>query len=245
MKSADTLTLALHKPASLLTRLAVPLLRRHAKTNTASRQRERNADGIDDSDSGEFTLFEAGRNDRAQIEAFIHHNYAKNFGARIEAFMPRLFGLRDSNGTLCGAFGLRTTSGKLFLEQYLQSAIESEIGARCGRAIARAGIVEVGHFSGAFPGAARAMIYLLTLRLRAENFAWVSFTGTRALRNAFQRMGLHLIDIAAADCTQLPESARAHWGTYYDNAPRVMAGEIDSGYALLAPNASDDTERCA
>ncbi|HET8711014.1 MAG TPA: thermostable hemolysin, partial [Spongiibacteraceae bacterium] len=194
MKSADTLTLPAHNPATLLTRLAEPLLRMHATvSNTVAtrRQRERNDANIGaGGDSGKYTLFEAGQHDRAQIEAFIHHNYAKNFGAHIEAFMPRLFGLRDSNGTLCGAFGLRTTSGKLFLEQYLQSAIESEIGARCGRAIARAGIVEVGHFSGAFPGAARAMIYLLTLRLRAENFAWVSFTGTRALRNAFQRMGL-------------------------------------------------------
>ncbi len=193
-------------------------------------------------------LFEADNRERHRLETFIRDNYAKNFGAHIDAFMPRLFGLRARDGNLCGAFGLRTTSRKLFLEQYLQGAIEAEIGARCGRSVERSGIVEIGHFSGALPGAARAMIHLLTQHLRAENFTWVSFTGTRALRNAFARMGLPLLDIAPADSACLPVAARAHWGTYYAHAPRVMAGEIRSGYATLSNAHSapgESMERCA
>ena len=83
------------------------------------------------------------------------------------------------------------------------------------------------------------MIFLLTQHLRAENFTWVSFTGTCALRNAFQRMGLTLLDIAPANSAYLPEAARSGWGSYYEHAPRVMAGEISSGFTALmrAPGA--------
>ena len=147
--------------------------------------------------------------------------------------MPHLFGLRDDKDHICAAFGLRTASRRLFLEQYLDVSIETAIATRTKQSIERETIVEIGHFFGSFAGAAREMIRLLTMRLRNENYAWVTFTGTSALRNAFARMGLGLIDIASADVNRLPVDARAHWGSYYDYAPRVMAGEINTGYAAL------------
>ena len=230
MKAADTPLPTPNAPVALLARLTQPLWR----ARDTPRAQRRSTAGDDRRCDDGYTLFEAAAHERAPLEHFIRENYARNFGARIDAFMPHLFGLRDSAGTLCGAFGLRTTSGKLFLEQYLHGAIETEIGARCGHAVARAGIVEIGHFCGAFAGAARAMIYLLTLHLRAENFTWVSFTGTRALRNAFARMGLPLLDIAPADCRHLSAADRAGWGSYYAHAPHVMAGAIADGYSALA-----------
>lgn len=253
MKFSNTFVLPASDSHSLLARLTISPLRMHLADlgATVRRQLRGGAPSVSDGDGGrsldysDYTLFEARPEQRGAIEAFIRRSYEKNFSARIDAFMPRLFGLRDRDGNLCSAFGLRTTSGKLFLEQYLQRAIETEISAHCGRAVARTGVVEIGNFCGAFPGAARAMIFLLTQHLRAENFTWVTFTGTRALRNAFQRMGLTLLDIAPADSLCLPEATRANWGSYYQHAPRVMAGEITGGYATLMATAPCTAEQPA
>jgi hypothetical protein len=184
-----------------------------------------------------FELIEHRGPDRAQAENFISQCFAESFGSNVQSFMPRLFSLRNGQGDICGAFGLRSANRKLFLEQYLDQPIEKAIADRHGNAVERQCIVEVGHFSGAFPGAVRAMICLLTERLYHEGFTWVTFTGTASLRNAFSRMGLAPIDIQAAEAERLPLEERAAWGSYYANAPHVLVGNIKEGYSALAERA--------
>ena len=180
-----------------------------------------------------YELVEHVGSSRATAEAFISQRFAESFGSRIEAFMPRLFSVRNRAGELCGAFGLRSASRNLFLEQYLDTPIEHVIAARAGGRIERRVIVEVGHFSGAFAGAVRAMIELLTERLHQEGYEWVVFTGTAGLRNAFCRMGLFPIDIQAATADRIPVDERAAWGSYYDHAPRVLVGNVQAGYRAM------------
>ena len=184
-------------------------------------------------DGPAFELREHVGADRAAAETFISQCFAESFGSRVEAFMPRLFSMRNRDGDICGAFGLRSANRNLFLEQYLDTPIEKTIAARVGSMVERRAIVEVGHFSGAFPGAARAMIGLLTERLHREGFEWVVFTGTTGLRNAFCRLGLCPVDIQAATADRLPAEARAAWGSYYDYAPRVLVGNVKEGYRAM------------
>lgn len=180
-----------------------------------------------------LTLREHVGADRSALEAFIRDRFAESFGARVEAFMPRLFGLHDANDALCGALGLRSAQCRLFVEHYLDRPIEHALAAHAGRAVERSTIVEVGHFSGVVPGTMRSMIRLLTARLHDEGFEWVVFTGTSALRNAFARLGLRPIRVHTAEIESLPEDARNAWGSYYDCAPWVLAGRIDDGYRAL------------
>jgi len=184
-----------------------------------------------------FELVEHAGPDRILAEKFISQRFAESFGSRVESFMPRLFSLRNEHGEICGAFGLRSASRKLFLEQYLDLPIEKAIGNRLGSAVERQCIVEVGHFSGTFPGAVRAMICLLTERLYREGFTWVTFTGTSSLRNAFGRMGLAPLDLQAAEAERLPADERAAWGSYYEHAPHVLVGNIREGYGALVKRA--------
>jgi hypothetical protein len=186
----------------------------------------------------QFELFEHVGAERTEVEAFISQRFAASFGSRVEAFMPRLFSLRNREGDICGAFGLRSANQKLFLEQYLDTPVNRTIAACTGRQVERRSIVEVGHFSGRFPGVVRAMIGLLTERLHHEGFAWVVFTGTANLRNAFTRMGLSPIDIQAATVDRLPAEERAAWGQYYEHAPRVLIGNIQEGYRAIHRQAS-------
>ena len=61
---------------------------------------------------------------RAEVEAFIHAVFKNAYEADVTLFMPHLVALRDSNGILMAAFGLRPASeGPLFLEQYLDTLI--------------------------------------------------------------------------------------------------------------------------
>lgn len=195
-----------------------------------------------------FELIEHVGPDRALAEQFISQRFAESFGCRVDSFMPRLFTLRNRDGEICGAFGLRSANRKLFLEQYLDTPIDQAIAAHLGNGIERQEIVEVGHFSGTFPGAVRAMICLLTERLYREGYAWVTFTGTASLRNAFRRMGLSPIDIQAASAERLPADERAAWGSYYEHAPHVLVGNIREGYRALSERrapAQRQTERAA
>ena len=184
-----------------------------------------------------FELLEQVGADRAAVEKFIRRRFAESFGSRVDVFMPRLFSLRNREGDICGAFGLRSANRKLFLEQYLDAPIDKTIAARTGNKVYRQGIVEVGHFSGDFPGAVRAMIGLLTQRLHNEGFEWVVFTGTSSLRNAFSRLGLSPLDIQAATVDCLPVDDRAAWGRYYDHAPHVLVGNVNEGYKALRSRA--------
>jgi hypothetical protein len=183
----------------------------------------------------EVALHDNSEVDRHAVEQFIKGRFHRAFGSRVEAFMPRLFSLRDAEGLILGAFGLRGAAAALFLEQYLDASIESEITSRTGVPCARRGIVEVGHLSGAHAGVVRTMIGLLTRRLHEEGIRWVTFTGTASLRNAFHRLSLSPVEIAVARIERLPQAERPAWGRYYDDAPRVFFGNVQEGYRMLGP----------
>jgi hypothetical protein len=213
-----------------------PLSRRKASAREISASVQPLGDPI-------FKLTEHVGVDRSTVETFISQRFAESFGCHIEAFMPRLFSVRDREGEICGAFGLRSANRNLFLEQYLDAPIEKTIAARAGSKVERRAIVEVGHFSGAYPGAVRAMIGLLTQHLHRDGLEWVVFTGTTGLRNAFCRLGLCPIDIQAATADRLPAEARAAWGSYYDHSPRVLIGNIQEGYrAMLTLSPPDNVK---
>jgi len=172
--------------------------------------------------------------ERRSAEEFITRRYRDSLGADIEAFMPRLFTLRDSGGAICGALGLRSAHHRLFAERYLDVSVERAIARSSGCAVERQAIVEVGHFCGAFAGAMRLLIELLTERLHDEGQQWVAFTSTTALRNAFTRVGLRPIDLGPAPAEKLSSDERRRWGRYYDHAPRVSAGRVEIGMRAFA-----------
>jgi hypothetical protein len=181
-----------------------------------------------------FDVREHAVEQRGEIEALIRQCFAANHGARISNFMPRLLSLRAKRGDLIAAFGLRAASdSRLFLESYLDRPIEAVMQARLGQAVRREEIIEVGNLSALYPGAARWLIVALTARLQDEGYKWVAFTGTASVRNGFSRLGLRPVELGAATLEHLPLQDRDSWGSYYENTPMVMAGDIAYGYRSL------------
>jgi hypothetical protein len=181
-----------------------------------------------------FDVREHESDERGEIESFIRQCFVSAHGARISHFMPRLLSLRTKRGDLIAAFGLRAASNsRLFLESYLDRPIEDVLQAQLGQSVKRDEIIEVGNLSALYPGAARWLIVALTAMLQGEGYRWVTFTGTTALRNGFSRLGLRTIELGAAMLEHLAPQERADWGSYYDNVPLVMAGDISYAYRSL------------
>lgn len=176
----------------------------------------------------------SGHGNRASLEAFIAAAFLKTYGARLTHFCDTLIGCRDTQGRWMAAVGYSLgTVGDLFLEQYLDLPLEQAISARTGLDVARASVVEVGNLAANHAGAARALIVSMTRLLHSQGLHWVAFTATSGLLNSFSRLRLKPGVLAPADPRRLPDAGQ-HWGSYYQNQPQVMFGDIRFGYAQLS-----------
>ena len=82
------------------------------------------------------------------LQRFIGETYARIHGARIEHFARHLIGIRGRDAQWAAGVGYTVANEQaLFLEQYLDRPIESEITRRCAQTVSRSRIVEVGTHS--------------------------------------------------------------------------------------------------
>ncbi len=175
-----------------------------------------------------------GSSGRAEVEAFIGEVYRARYGAELSQFAPLLASLHDADDDCVAAAGYRAAdSGPLFLERYLPAPVDSLLPAPAGRGPLRMRIVEVGHLAATRAGEGRRLILLLGLHLAGQGFEWVVSTLTQELRNLFVRMGVAPLVLGVADPAALGGQA-AHWGSYYDHRPLVLAGRLDAALHTLA-----------
>jgi hypothetical protein len=167
-----------------------------------------------------------GRGDACRL---ITEVYARQYGARLTCFMPRLVSLQ-LNGRICAAAGYRSARERLFLERYLPQPIEQVLASATGRRIRRQEIVEVGQFVSARPGLGRRLMVALGHHLAEAGFNWAVLTATAEVRLLLRRMGLKPLKLIDADPARLGADAAA-WGSYYAHAPKVLAGDLASAVA--------------
>ena len=170
-----------------------------------------------------------GDEERAGLEAFIAGVFLQSHGARTSHYAARLLGLRGQDGQWCAALGYtRATSGALFVEHYLDHPLEQGVAAALGEPVERAALAEVGNLAASADGLGRLLIALPTVHLFEQGVQHVVFTATRALSNAFVRLGVPLVDMGPADPARVP-GGEASWGDYYRHDPRILAGRVASG----------------
>ncbi len=175
-----------------------------------------------------------GGKDRLTAEHFVYSCFKKHYGAEIRHFMPTLMSLSDEQGDLKAVLGFRhADQNPLFLEHYLARPAEQVLARKLMMPVDRSRLVEVGNLAVNGAGGGRWLITALTAYLSATGSEWALFTIGPVLYNAFRRLGLELIDVAEASQDMLPADERQYWGRYYDQKPRVMAGNIAQGHAVL------------
>lgn len=172
---------------------------------------------------------------RHEVEQFVRDAFRHAYGADVRHFMPTLMTLRNDEGALLAALGLRYAGvAPLFLEQYLDRPIESVLAEAAAVPVDRSRLAEVGNFAVSAAGGGRWLITALTAFLSTGRHAWAVFTCGPELRNAFRRLGIPLVDLAAAEPARLSAEERASWGSYYDQHPRVMAANVAESHRVLA-----------
>lgn len=166
------------------------------------------------------------------IRSFIADTFARHHNAKLESFCDHLVGVCAQSGELLAAAGYNLAEdGPLFLEQYLDVPIQQHVLNTLGFEIQRHEVAEVGNLAALQAGGARLLIEMMTKHLHAEGRRWVAFTATQSLINSFHRMGLSPVVLAPA----LPHRVKnaAAWGTYYQNHPQVVLGDIQLGNQRL------------
>lgn len=171
---------------------------------------------------------------RDEVECYIAEVFRQRFRAEVQQFSPVLVSLHDESGECIAAAGYRAAQqGSLFLERYLPAPVQTLLSVPDGSMPPREHIVEVGHLAATRSNAGRRLIGLLGPHLAAQGFDWVVSTLTQELRHLFVRLGVAPIALGVADPALLGAQA-AHWGSYYDHRPVVLAGRLDVVLPRLA-----------
>jgi hypothetical protein len=162
--------------------------------------------------------------DRAEIEQFIADIFYHSCGAKIRFFLPVLMSLRDLDGKLIAACGIRGAgTERLFLENYMDQPVEQVLSKRLGSPVARSDIVEIGNYSVAETGMSRLLISAIFDQLHATSKQWAVFTAIQLVRNALIRQNIFPRILCDADIKRLPPEELSEWGDYYEQNPQVMA----------------------
>ncbi len=178
-------------------------------------------------------ILEAADCGRKEVEQFIHRCYALAYNADLKSFLPKIMSLRNEQGQISAALGYRKAGvDRLFLENYLKSSVESYLESISGSSVNREDIIEVGNLASASSGGNRLLITALSGLLQGKGARWVVFTATPALLNSFSRMGLHPYALSLAGKESVGKEAD-DWGSYYEQAPVVVAGNVMQAYAAL------------
>ena len=180
-------------------------------------------------DESRFFLVEHGRRNRALAETYIAKRCAKVSNTRVIAFTPRLFTLRQSGGSVCGSFGLRSAQGRLLVEQFLERPIEHYIGACSASKVERQGIVEADHLWTSAPASTNALLTTLIERVRRESIRWLVLSGTTPLLTEFLRIGLSVftIDIAESEhCRSAERTSIEYTGVRHF----IVLVNVDEGF---------------
>jgi hypothetical protein len=178
-------------------------------------------------------ILEAADCGRKEVEQFIHSCYAFAYNADLKSFLPKIMSLRNEQGQISAALGYRKAgTDRLFLENYLKSPVENYLESISGSSVNREDIIEVGNLASASSGGNRLLITALSGLLQGKGAKWVVFTATPALLNSFSRMGLHPYALSLADKESVGKEVD-DWGSYYEQAPVVVAGNVAQAYAAL------------
>ncbi len=162
--------------------------------------------------------------DRAEVEKFVHTVFAKTYGANVQQFMPQLVTLRDENGELVAAFGLRKANASgLFLERYLDAPVETVLSNRFNKTITRDQITEIGNLAVANPRNAGILIAHVIQHSLDIGVEWCVATAHHSLQNGLIKGGRDVYALHAAEKSRLNNEEQAVWGSYYDNGPQVVA----------------------
>lgn len=179
---------------------------------------------------------------RDALQQFIYQRYADVYHADVSHFLPFLLAAVSAQ-EIQAVLGLRPGScGQFFVEQYLAEPVEKAISnvllqtdpQTPASAVHRCRVIETGNLASLKGGSQRLFIVLTELLYQA-GFDWVCFTATPQITALLQRLGFAPEVLAPASPSCLPDRGLS-WGSYYDNKPNVLVGNVQKARQTLIRN---------
>lgn len=172
---------------------------------------------------------------RVDLERFIAEKYRQIHNAQLNEYLPLLFGVRH-NTELVGAVGMRPGLYRpMFLEQYLDLPIEQQVAAFSNQPVDRCSLVEIGNLAIARKGHGPLLMVMMTAVLAEAGYEWMVFTVTEQVERLIGRLGFKPHYLKSAEPDRLVGD-QSLWGSYYENNPRVMVGNLETAMAVIAEN---------
>jgi hypothetical protein len=167
------------------------------------------------------------------VENFVAERFRHHYQAEITHFLPYLISTK-TNETLTAAMGFQPAGSvnPLFLEQYLTTSIETEISRLTNQTVDRNKIAEVGNLTSVHRGTSQLLFVLTIAILHEAGFEWSVFTATKQVQHLLARLNLITITVCEANPDKLIDGKQP-WGSYYDDKPNVLIGNLTNAIALL------------
>jgi hypothetical protein len=108
------------------------------------------------------------------------------------------------------------------------------VAQQLGVYVPREQVIETGNLAGS-RGSSQLLFVVLTEVLYKAGFRWITFTATPLVISLLHRLGFAPQAVCEADVSRLGEHAK-DWGTYYDNKPSVVIGNIEQAHQTLQSN---------
>lgn len=175
--------------------------------------------------------------ERARVERFIERRFFDRFGSLIADHYPTLLSLQNSDQDIVAAIGLRSASSEaLFLERYFDEPIEQVILAATNVMAPRSDILEIGNMASTGRAASARLIAASASYLSTCRYQYAVVTATEELRRMLAAYGFASRVLGAARAERLPDGGRS-WGSYYEQNPEILMGEIRQGSDRAEPHA--------
>lgn len=172
------------------------------------------------------SVLEKHDEERRAAETLINKRYREQFGVSVEVNYPLLLALTKKSGEVLSAVGLRCAADSpLFLEQYLDHPIEFDLERHHLGRHRREQIAELGSFASVSNSASLYLVAAMTAYMETQRYKVVTVTGTQRLRRLFSVFEFELTTLVAARKERLVDQW-IDWGSYYDDDPQVLAGNV-------------------
>jgi hypothetical protein len=163
---------------------------------------------------------------RSKAERFVIEIFREEYGARLDGFPAIMIAVLDERGEILCAAGLRSCDEGFFSERYLDLPIEKTLKRLHGGVVRRERVFEISTFASRSPHSVPCFISQIIEYGEDAGFEWAFFTLTRRLSRLLERIGLQLTPLALANSARV--EAPSSWGSYYETAPQVFAGNQNS-----------------
>lgn len=158
---------------------------------------------------------------RDEARQHIQDVYNAAYGARITRFAPRLVTVRNPQGQILCAGGVRTAEDGFFSDAYVDGGFGASLRSPDGTPVPPGRIMEVVSLASSTPFPVLAMLDVMIGWGRERGMTCGVFTATAKLRRLLNRTGLTYTALCPANPARVADAQS--WGSYYDHDPWVCA----------------------